>query len=63
MKSTTVKTAVIALFASFFIMGCEDNHAEEAGERIDEAVTDVQNGVEDACEEVKEGVNAEETNC
>ena len=47
----------------FFIMGCEDNHAEEAGERIDEAVTDVQNKVEDACEEVKEGVNAEETNC
>ncbi|KPH64604.1 hypothetical protein AMS58_12675 [Pseudoalteromonas porphyrae] len=63
MKSTTVKTAVIALFASFFIMGCEDNHAEEAGERIDEAVTDVQNKVEDACEKVKEGVNAEETNC
>ncbi|CAM4096396.1 hypothetical protein [Pseudoalteromonas ostreae] len=63
MKSTTVKTAVIALFASFFIMGCEDNHAEEAGERIDEAVTDVQNKVEDACEEVKEGVNAKETNC
>lgn len=63
MKSTTVKAGVIALFASFFIMGCEDNHAEDAGERIDEAVTDVQNGVEDACEEVKEGVNAEETNC
>ncbi|MBB1294808.1 hypothetical protein H5154_00225 [Pseudoalteromonas sp. SR44-5] len=63
MKSTTIKTAVIALFASFFIMGCEDNHAEEAGERIDEAVTDVQNKVEDACEEVKEGVNAKETNC
>ncbi|TVU83559.1 hypothetical protein FQP85_10285 [Pseudoalteromonas neustonica] len=63
MKSTTIKTAMIALFASFFIMGCEDNHAEEAGERIDEAVTDVQNKVEDACEEVKEGVNAKETNC
>jgi hypothetical protein len=63
MKSTTIKTAVIAIFASFFIMGCEDNHAEEAGERIDEAVTDVQNKVEDACEEVKEGVNAKETNC
>jgi uncharacterized protein YjbJ (UPF0337 family) len=45
------------------MMGCEDNHAEEAGERIDEAVTDVQNSVEDACENVKEGVNAEETNC
>ncbi|MGO2011051.1 MAG: hypothetical protein ACTJH9_04305 [Pseudoalteromonas sp.] len=63
MKSSTIKAGVIALFASFFIMGCEDNHAEDAGERIDEAVTDVQNGVEDACEEAKEGMNAEETNC
>ena len=63
MNSTTVKAALIGLFASFFIMGCEDNHAEDAGERIDEAVTDVQNSVEDACENVKEGVNAEETNC
>lgn len=43
--------------------GCEDNNAEEAGERIDEAVTEIQNKVEDTCEEVKEGVNAEETNC
>jgi len=62
MKSTTLKTAVIAIFASFIIMGCEDNQAEEAGERIDEAVTDVQNKVEDACDEVKKDVNAEETN-
>ncbi|MFP3426688.1 hypothetical protein [Pseudoalteromonas sp. SIMBA_162] len=63
MNSTTLKTALIGLFASFFIMGCQDNNAEEAGERIDEVVTDVQNSVEDTCEEVKEGVNAEETNC
>ncbi|BED88171.1 hypothetical protein PspMM1_06390 [Pseudoalteromonas sp. MM1] len=63
MNSTTLKAALIAVFAGFFMMGCEDNHGEEAGERIDEAVTDVQNSVEDACENVKEGVNAEETNC
>ncbi|MDP2566940.1 hypothetical protein [Pseudoalteromonas marina] len=63
MKSTTLKAALIGLFVSFFIMGCQDNNAEEAGERIDEVVTDVQNSVEDTCEEVKEGVNAEETNC
>lgn len=63
MKSTTLKAGLIAVFAAFFMMGCEDNNAEEAGERIDETVTDVQNSVEDACEEVKEGVNAEDTNC
>ena len=63
MKNSTLKAATIALFSALFIMGCEDNTAEEAGERIDEAVTDAQNAVEDACEEVKEGVKAEETNC
>lgn len=63
MNTSTLKAALIGLFASLFIMGCEDNHAEDAGERIDEAVTDVQNSVEDTCENVKEGVNAEETNC
>ncbi|MFT7278957.1 MAG: hypothetical protein ACI8WI_002498, partial [Pseudoalteromonas distincta] len=42
MNSTTLKAALIAVFAGFFMMGCEDNHAEDAGERIDEAVTDVQ---------------------
>ncbi|WP_404340848.1 hypothetical protein [Pseudoalteromonas mariniglutinosa] len=63
MNTTTLKAATIALLAGLFIVGCEDNNAEEAGERIDEAVTDVQNKVEDTCEEVKEGVNAKETNC
>lgn len=63
MKTSTLKAAAIGLFASAFILGCEDNNAEEAGERIDEAITDVQNKVEDTCEEVKEGVNAEQTNC
>ena len=35
MNSTTLKAALIAVFAGFFMMGCEDNHAEEAGERVD----------------------------
>ncbi|MCF7498434.1 MULTISPECIES: hypothetical protein [unclassified Pseudoalteromonas] len=63
MKNSTLKAATIALFSGLFIMGCEDNTAEDAGERIDEAITDTQNAVEDACEDVKEGVNAKETNC
>lgn len=63
MKSTTFKTAAIALFAGFFIMGCEPGPAEKAGESIDEAATDVGNKIEDACEDVKEGVNADDKNC
>ena len=63
MNSTTLKAALIAVFAGFFMMGCEDNHAEDAGERIDEAVTDVQNSVEDACENVKDAANADDKDC
>ena len=37
MKNSTLKAATIALFSGLFIMGCEDNSAEDAGERIDEA--------------------------
>ncbi|KXI28080.1 hypothetical protein [Paraglaciecola hydrolytica] len=42
---------------------CEDNNAEELGEKLDKTVTDAGNAVEDACEEVKEGVDAKDTDC
>ena len=41
MKNSTLKAATIALFSGLFIMGCEDNSAEDAGERIDEAITEL----------------------
>lgn len=53
---------LIATFA-FSVAACGDGDAEEAGEELDEMVTDAGNAVEDACEDVKEGVDAEDTDC
>ena len=36
------------------LAACGDNNAEDAGEELDEIVTDAGNAVEDACEDVKE---------
>lgn len=61
--SNYLKTLLVSLPLLFALGGCGDDGAEEAGEKVDEVVTDAQNAVEDACEEVKEGVKAEDTDC
>lgn len=48
---------------AFTVVACSDNDAETAGEKIDEAVTDVGNKVEDVCEDVKKEANAKDTDC
>ncbi|MDC8830696.1 hypothetical protein [Alteromonas gilva] len=57
-----LKMTVIAAFACS-VIACTGGEAEDAGEKIDEAVTDAGNAVEDACEKVKEGVEAEDDDC
>ena len=59
------KFAVLALVFSSLTMvtACNDNDAEDAGETMDEMANDAGNAVEDACEDVKEGANAEDTDC
>ena len=42
---------------------CSDNKAENAGEKVDEMLQDAGNAVEDACEDVKEGIKAEDPDC
>ncbi|GGF54575.1 hypothetical protein [Alteromonas lipolytica] len=57
-----LKMTLIAAFACT-VIACGDGEAEDAGEAIDQAVTDAGNAVEDACEDVKEGMKAEDTDC
>lgn len=57
-----LKMTVIAAFACT-VIACGDGDAENAGEAIDEAVTDAGNAVEDACEDVKEKAGAEDSDC
>ncbi|GAB2687082.1 hypothetical protein Q4574_03445 [Aliiglaciecola sp. 3_MG-2023] len=63
---TNFKLTLKALFIAgsvFAIAACEQGPAEEAGESVDEMVTDAGNALEDACEDVKEGANAEDKDC
>jgi predicted small secreted protein len=63
---------LVAVVAAFGISGCDtdDGPAEETGRAVDEtgenireAAEDTRNAVEDACEDAKEGVDAEDTDC
>ncbi|XOV80367.1 MAG: hypothetical protein ACFHVJ_05285 [Aestuariibacter sp.] len=57
-------TLTILIFTALFTLtGCNDGEAEDAGEEIDEIVTDVGNAIEDKCEEVKEKLEAEDEEC
>jgi hypothetical protein len=57
-----IRLTLVTMLA-FAVMACEDNSAEEAGETIDEVVTDAGNKVEDLCEDVKEKADAEDKDC
>mgnify|MGYP000392106422 FL=1 len=45
------------------LSACSDNKAENAGEKVDEMIQDAGNAVEDVCEDVKEGMKAEDPDC
>ena len=57
-----LKALLVAGFA-ISLAACGDGEAENAGEKLDEVVTDAGNAVEDACEDAKEGMNAEDKDC
>lgn len=63
MKDLCIKVILMsALTVGMF--GCEkDGPAENAGEKIDQATTDVGNKIEDKCEEAKESMGADDTRC
>ncbi|MFC4700457.1 hypothetical protein ACFO4O_09830 [Glaciecola siphonariae] len=56
-------TFSLAAFFALSLAACADNDAEEAGEKIDEIVTDAGNAIEDACEDVKENADAKDKDC
>jgi hypothetical protein len=53
-------TVITTLFA---LTGCSEGPAEDAGERIDDAITDAKNKAEDLCEKAKEEIGSEDKNC
>ena len=61
LKKFTLLSMVLGSLA--LVTACAEKDAETAGEKIDEMVTDAGNAVEDACEEAKEGMDAEDKDC
>jgi hypothetical protein len=55
-------TTLMALTAMFALSAC-DGKGEDAGEKVDEMVTDAGNAVEDACEDVKDAADAKDKDC
>ncbi len=55
--------ASLMVFLKAGLSDCSDNKAENAGEKVDEMMQDAGNAVEDACEDVKEGMKAEDPDC
>ncbi|QFT54664.1 hypothetical protein [Microbulbifer sp. THAF38] len=65
MNNSMKKLSLVLLAAvfSFSLAACEEQSAETLGERIDNKAEQAGNQIEDACEEVKEGGNAKDTDC
>ena len=57
----------ISLFAIsslvILLSACSEGPAEKTGEKLDDAATDIQNSIEDACENVKDKLNTEDQDC
>ena len=69
MKKQTLLIALLTSFL-FFLAGCDEGPAENAGEKIDDVADDIADGledagneIEDACEEAKQNMGAKNTNC
>ncbi len=63
-KKLLILLAIVSI-GSFTTTACDNNDgpAEKAGHKVDAAAKDVGNAIEDACEKVKKGADAEDTDC
>ena len=59
----TVLMALTLVFSTAVLAACGDDKAENAGEKVDEMMTDAGNAIEDACEDVKEKADAKDSDC
>lgn len=53
----------IAMFSIFSLSACGEGDAENAGEKIDEVISDTKNQIEDGCEKVKSEMNMKDQDC
>ncbi|WP_413700790.1 hypothetical protein ACLKMH_02870 [Psychromonas sp. KJ10-10] len=63
LNTKNYKYSAIIASLLFALTACSEGPAEKAGEKIDDATTDLQNAIEDSCESVKDAVNATDKDC
>ncbi len=63
MKFAKAFSLIAIMLLSLTACDRDEGGMEEMGETMDEAATDFGNAVEDGCENMKEGANADNTNC
>jgi predicted small secreted protein len=56
---------LLSIVAAFGVAGCDTNDgpAEEMGEALDDTGEDIEDAAKEACEDAKEGVDADDTDC
>lgn len=60
----SIMKLAIPLGLMFTLAACsEEGPMGKAGEKMDEAVQDTQNAIEDSCENIKEELKAEDEDC
>ncbi|WP_286233667.1 hypothetical protein [Thalassotalea sediminis] len=63
MKYLSTLLTVSLLTFTFALVGCSDGPAEDAGEKVDDVITDAENKAEDLCEQAKEKLDTEDKDC
>ncbi len=63
--TTFIKLLCLISVMLFVTTACDsdDSSMENVGEKLDNAATDFGNKVEDTCEDIKESLNAKDSDC
>ncbi len=59
----TLLAVMVALMSLTFVACEKKGPAETAGEKLDDAATDLGNKIEDTCEDIKKEAGADDTDC
>lgn len=59
------KTVTLALTTSLIVVlaACTPGAAEKTGKKVDDIILNTGNAIEDVCENIKESLNTENTDC
>ena len=63
MNINKLKILLISIIAVLTLSACNEGPVEESAEKVDEAISDTNNALEDACEDAKSGMDLKDQDC